>query len=290
MGLNLGENTLADNLLKYQRNGDDDGGLHRAQRLGNDGGRGQTVQEVDVHAVGKAEKKLYRQTVHVGHRKNGEHIGAALHLGGQLTQDVVGVAPQRTVGKHHTLGMTRGAARVVDHGQLLRLVLVVVHVLGTEGHGIFLAEHLVQVGTAVSESLGARYTHRQVGQVDDAHQVGHGVGSNLLGHKVAHKQYLRSAVVHDVVYLLAVELMKDGNGHGTIGEGGQKGYAPVRTVTAAHGYLVALLYPYVFIHDMYLGYLACHIIVLQGSALIIGQGVVVPVFYNAVFYEFVEAG
>ena len=188
------------------------------------------------------------------------------------------------------LPQSGGAARIVDHGQFLGLVLVVVHVFRTEGHGIFLAEHLVQVGTAVSESLGARYTDRQVGQVDDAHQVGHGVGVDLLGHVVAHKQYLRSAVVHYVVYLLAVELMQDRNGHGTIGEGGQKGYTPVRTVTAAHGYLVASLYPYVFIHNMYFGYLARHIIVLKGGTLIIGQGVVVPVFYNAVFYEFVEAG
>ena len=49
--LHLREHLLADDLLDDERYGDDDDGLHLGQGLGDDGGRGHTVEVIDVAAT-----------------------------------------------------------------------------------------------------------------------------------------------------------------------------------------------------------------------------------------------
>ena len=84
-------------------------------------------------------------------------------------------------------------------------------------------------------------------------------------------------MVDDVLDLFAVELVQDGHGDGSVGQRGKEGDCPVRRVTAADGYLVALVYIAVLKEDMQFLYLSRYIVELQGRSLIVGQGVLIPI-------------
>ena len=163
------------------------------------------------------------------------------------------------------------------------------YVLWAEFLGIFLAEKFIEMLSRVGELVGARHKDGEVGQVDDAFDGGHLGGVDGLGHDVAHKQEAGLAVVDDIVYLLSVELMQDGHGDGSVGEGGQECHGPVSAVAAAYGNLVALFDAHLLEHDMQLFYLACHIIILQGDTFVVGQRIIVPVLHNAVLESLIEA-
>ena len=62
----------------------------------------------------------------------------------------------------------------------------------------------------------------EVGQIDNAFNVRHSVRCNLRGHHVTHEQELGFRMVHDVVNLLGIELVKDGNSNGTVGQRGEE--------------------------------------------------------------------
>ena len=80
-----------------------------------------------------------------------------------------------------------------------------------------------------------------------------------------------------VVYLFGIELMEYRNCHGAIRQRGKEGYSPVGTVSAAKRHLIAFLYSDLFQKDVYLFYLAGHIVELKRSALVVGKGIVVPI-------------
>ena len=82
--------------------------------------------------------------------------------------------------------------------------------------------------------------------------------------------------------------MQDGNGNGSVGEGGQEGYRPVGTVAAAERNLVAPFHTAVLKQDMQFLYLACHIVVLQGGTLVVGQGILVPMADDALLDDFIQ--
>ena len=249
--LHLGEHLLADYLLYHQRNGDDDGRLDVGKGLRYHGGRRKARQVVDVATGQKLVDELEGQTVHMGHRKDAQHIVALLHVLAHGHTGKVEVAPQRTVGYHHALRKTGGAARIVDQRQLVgTLLLVVLHMLGAEVFGIFPAEHLVEVLAGIGELLRAGETERVVGYVDDAFDVRHLRGIYLGRHYIAREQKLRTAVVHDVVYLVGGEFMQNGHRHGTVGQGGKEGGGPAGAVAAAQGYLVAAFHTAALKHDV----------------------------------------
>ena len=85
-------------------------------------------------------------------------------------------------------------------------------------------------------------------------------------------------MVYDIVDLFAIELMKNWNGDGPIGEGCQKTDSPMGRVTSADGNFVSLLNSTVLEKDMYLLYFACYIVELERNALVVSQSILIPVF------------
>ena len=118
---------------------------------------------------------------------------------------------------------------------------------------------------------------REVGYVDDALQSGHRLGVDGLYGVVTDEEQSGTGMVDDVMDLFAVELVQDGHGDGSVGQRGKEGDCPVRRVTAADGYLVALVYIAVLKEDMQFLYLSRYIVELQGRSLIVGQGVLIPI-------------
>ena len=96
-------------------------------------------------------------------------------------------------------------------------------------------------------------------------------------------------MIDNVVYLVWGKLVQDGYSYGTIGERGQEGTGPGRTVAAAKGYLVTLLHTAVLKQDVQFLYLARHVMILQRYALVIGQCITVPMVDDALLNESIEA-
>jgi len=96
---------------------------------------------------------------------------------------------------------------------------------------------------------------------------------------------LRVRVVDDIVYLLGFELMEDGHNDGAIGHCGQKGDSPVCTVASADGNLVSRLNPGRFKQNVKLLNFASHILVLEGHALIVGEGIEIPMINDALLNQ-----
>ena len=74
----------------------------------------------------------------------------------------------------------------------------------------------------------------------DAFQSRHLLDVKLRPHLVADEEQLGIGVVDDVMDLFGMELMKDGDGNSTIGDGGKECNTPACRVAAADGNLVAL--------------------------------------------------
>ena len=88
-------------------------------------------------------------------------------------------------------------------------------------------------------------------------------------------------MVHNVVDLLWFEFVLYRHDDCTIGDNSQESYCPLATISTADGNLVALLHIAVFKQDMQFLYLSCNIVVLECSALIIGERIQVPILDDA---------
>ena len=146
----------------------------------------------------------------------------------------------------------------------------------------------VEMLAGVGQFVGTRQCERVVGDVDNAFERRHLGGIHLSADDVADEEDFRLTVVDDVVYLFGGKLMQYWHSHGTIGECGEECHSPMGGVASAECNLVAPLHTRVLEHDMQFLYLACHIVVLQGNAFIISQGIEVPIVYNAFFNYLVE--
>ena len=149
--LHEGEDFLSHDLLYDEGHGGDDVGLDVGECLLHDGGAGQAGEEEDVVAEGEVEEELYHQSVHVGHGEDVEHAAAGFEMLSDFFEGPVEVAGHGAVGYHHSFGEACGAAGVVDQGQCLGGVDVVVDVLLAEVFGVFLAEEFVEVLAGVGE-------------------------------------------------------------------------------------------------------------------------------------------
>ena len=91
-------------------------------------------------------------------------------------------------------------------------------------------------------------------------------------------------MIDDVVDIVGLELMQNGNNDSSIGNCSQKSDCPMCTVTSANGNLVTGPNAGAFQYDMEFGYFPCYIFVLQCNSFVVCQGVAIPVFNNALFY------
>ena len=289
--LNLGEHLLAHYFLNDQRHGDDHAGFHLGQGLGDDGGRRRARQVVHMAAVEELENKLEGHAIHVGHGQDGDDMvalgnGAAQHLTGKVI-----VRPQCTVGNHHAFRKARRSAGIVDECQFVRALLhIIIYVFLAEVLGELLSVERVQVLAGIGQFLRAREQQGVVRASDDALQSRHLVSINGTSHVVAGEEKLGVGMVHDVVNLLRHELMEDRHGNSSVGERGKEGHGPLAAVAAAKGYLVALHHTGVL--EQYVDFLnlACHVVVLQGLTLVVGQRIQIPEVDDAFLNQLVKAG
>ena len=101
------------------------------------------------------EDKLECHAIHVCHRQDTDDRISCLDLLAQYILGKVGIAPQGTVWNHHTLGETGSTTGIVDHGQLVRILVdIVVDVVLAEVLRILDAKHLVEVLAGVCQLVG----------------------------------------------------------------------------------------------------------------------------------------
>ena len=112
----------------------------------------------------------------------------------------------------------------------------------TEIFGELLAVEGVEVLAGIGQLLRTGEDEREVGTADDTFQAGHGLGIDGTSHIVACKEEFGIRVVHDVVNLFGHELVQDGHGNGSVGQGSDEGHGPLAGVASAECYLVSFLY------------------------------------------------
>lgn len=198
----------------------------------------------------------------MGHGQDAHAVAATGDMLAHHPIEEVEVAPQRTIRQHHALGEAGGTAGIVDERHVFGIAVVIGHMLATEELGELAAKHLVEMLTCIGQLVGTREHQRIVGEIDNALKSGHLGAIYLGGDDIAHEEQLGIAVIDNVVYLVWGKLVQDGYGYSTIGERGQEGTGPGRTVAAAKGYLVTLLHAAVLKQDVQLLYLARHVMIL----------------------------
>ena len=82
--------------------------------------------------------------------------------------------------------------------------------------------------TGIGQFVCTTDHQRIIGIVDDTFQGRHCLRVDDRCHVISHEKKTGFRVVHDVVNLFSVKLMQDGHSNGTIGEGSEKCYCPLR--------------------------------------------------------------
>ena len=282
----LGHHVLLDDLLDDERNTNHHGGFHFAEGLNDDFRAGEASEVVHVNTMNELKEELESHAIHVCHGKHRDDTRAGRCLVSQSFLGKLAVAPQSAERKEHTFGVGSRSAGVVDHGQCFAVGGgAIVNVLGAEKFGIALAIKFVQALAGFGERLFSAHQQHKVGDMNDAFELGHGFCIESGPNHVAGKEKTRVRVVDDIVYLLGFELVEDGYHDGTIGHCGQKGDSPVCTVASADGNLVSRLNPGRFKQNVKLLNFASHILVLEGHALIVGEGIEIPMINDALLNQ-----
>ena len=284
--LQLRQHGLAHDFLYDERHGHNEARFDVGESREKHCRRGRLGKEIDGHAVQELVDELEGHAVHVCHGEHGENLVAGFHILTQHAYGEVVVAPKCAEGNHDAFGVGGGAAGVVQDGQFVGRVAIVVDVVRAEIHGEFLAEETVEVLAGVFHFFGAPNEQFEllVGVAEDALEAGHAVGIELRPHLVAHKEELSLGVVHDVVNLLGVELVEDGHCNGSVGERGKECDAPPCAVAAADGNLVARFHARVFEYDVEFLDDARHVLVLECLQAIVAQAVDVPILLQALLH------
>ena len=168
------------------------------------------------------------------------------------------------------------------------------YMFAKEHHGKTLSEQGVEMFAGERKFFGAAVHEREVLHANDALQGRHAVFVQVFPHLVAHEQQACFAVVDDVVHIIRLELVQDGenfiSGHddGAVGNGGQKRHAPVSAVASAQGDFVAGPDIGRFEEQVHLGYFTRHVLVLQTLSVEIRERFPVPVLFYAVFDKFYQ--
>ena len=165
---------------------------------------------------------------------------------------------------------------------------MVVETCRTEGIGILPAETLVQVFPDGIQVPGCGMEEPERRNVDDHLHLGHLFGEQACEYAFIHKQELRVGVVDKVMDIACLEFMEYGHRDGAESQGGQETHAPVGLVAATDGDFVpfgkaGLLEDYVQFGDP-----AGDIPVMQRDAVVIGQGLAVPVGPDALLEHLVH--
>ena len=209
------------NLLDDQRYGDDKVGLDGAHGVEDDLGGRESGEEMHVAAGAELHQELEHHTVHVGGREHGHAVGGIVQMAVHLEAEK-DVREQGTVRQHDPFGESGSPGGIVDHGQLLGGVLVVIYTIRMEAPGIFLAKELVEVLPGMGYLLIGSVEQGKIVHQDDGVEAGHLRLGETFPHHVTHKEDAGFGVVHQMIDVSALELVQQGNGHGSVGQGGQE--------------------------------------------------------------------
>ena len=242
-----------------------------------------------MHVAAGAElhQELEHHTVHVGGREHGHAVGGIVQMAVHLEAEK-DVRKQGTVRQHDSFGESGSSGGIVDHGQLLGGVLVVIYTVGMEAAGIFLAEKLIEVLSGMGYLVIGGIEQGKIVHQDNGVQARHLRLGEAFPHHIPDEEHTGVGMVDEVVDVPALELMQQRHGHGSVGQGREEGNGPVGLVPRADGYLVAALQSAHLEHDMYLLNPAGHVPVVEGHSVVVGERGAVPVLLDACFDDLVQ--
>jgi len=128
--------------------------------------------------------------------------------------------------------------------------------------GVFLTEHFVEMFAGIVQLFAAGDKNVEVCHHHDALQQRHSTFVEVFPNLVAYEKQFGFGMVHDVVYIVCLELVKDGDDYRTVGQCCEERYAPVGTVAATDGNLIAFLDAACLENDMQLFYFAGYVLIL----------------------------
>ena len=275
-------------LLDDQRDRNDDVRVNLHKRLQDNLRAGYARQEMHVRADGKLKEHLEHQSVHMGGGQQRHHFRLAVHLGLGLFAGKTQVRPDIAVTEHHPLRKTGGPGRVVDERQFVGLVLVIADILFREPVGIERIKILLNGITDILHRRVARIDEAEVLDLYDDLQAGHIAFREPFPDDLVDKEHLRLAVVHQILDVSRLELVQNGDRDGPVGHRRQESHAPVGLVAGTNRHLVAFLQTALLKTEVQQLDAPRQFTVLERGALVIGQGVALPVLLEARFKEFVD--
>ena len=104
---------------------------------------------MDVHAADKFIDKFESESVHVSHGQHAYQLFSGRHS--EYANGEFQVSPQAAVGKHHSFGGAGCTGGIINHSQIVQIVVFVMHVFRTETVGEFFSEKSIQTGPGFSQ-------------------------------------------------------------------------------------------------------------------------------------------
>lgn len=199
------------------------------------------------------------------------------------------VGPHAPVREYDALGYAGGAGGVVYHGGVVRLFPAVDDVVRGKTVLEFFFEKFVYLFSDLVQQGQAAVAQGIVFHANDAVEAGHVPVVQRGPVAVAYEEEAGSGVVDDVVYVVGFEFVQDGDGNGSVRQGGDEGDAPVGAVAAAQADFVAFPYAGVFEPQAQFFHFPGYVAVGVADAFVVGEGGKVPVCFYAVFQQSQEA-
>ena len=214
------------------------------------GADGQLRQEIERTAVGvcqRQERKRASALVEVWSARRG--------LDDARGED--DVARKVVHREHYALRRTSRAGGIVEQYDAVVGYVAVLYVVDAELLAVCAIEGLVG---ALDGAFDARFVavvrETEVREREDGLQRRHPRRIEVGHEVVADEEHAALRVVDDVHHVRRIEILKYGHDDGTIGDGGNIGYAPADVVAADQGNLVALAYARLVEEQMQFGDLA----------------------------------
>ena len=127
-----------DDFLDNQGYGNDQVGTDSRKYFVNDF-RGRSFgDKINVCTTGKGIDQFEGQTVHMSHGQYGDQPFARIVA--HFVQGILQVRPHTAVRQHHSFRSAGCTGSIIDHGQLVRLIRLVMDIFRTQGGGVFLPE------------------------------------------------------------------------------------------------------------------------------------------------------
>ena len=123
---------------------------------------------------------------------------------------------------------------------------------------------------------------------DDTLNIGHGGLIQVLPYLVTGKEELCLRMVDDMVYVIGLELMQNGNHNGTVRYCCNAGSSPVGAVLAAQSYAVTGFQARFLKQYMQFCDSACYVTVQECGAFIISKGFFIPVLHKSFLDESIQ--